>query len=72
MEQYLEKRAASEMKYSDLCKRLYEERRKFVAGFLDDDIERIHNEGGGEKVEEGSKGDGGGSNKDNVGEGEER
>ena len=32
MEQYLEERAALEMKYSDLCKPLYEERGEIVAG----------------------------------------
>ena len=49
MEQYLEERAALEMKYSDLCKPLYEERGDVVSGCLDDKIERIHNEVGGKK-----------------------
>ena len=70
MERYLEERAAPGMKYLDLCKPLYEERGKFVAGCLDDKIEMIHKEGGGEKEEEGSKGDDDGNN--NAGEGEER
>ena len=69
MEQYMEGRSALEMKYLDLCKPLYEERGNFVVGCLDDEIERIHKEGGGEKEEEGSKGDDDG---DDVGEGEER
>ena len=37
------------MKYSDLCKPLYEERGNVVAGRLDDEIKRIHKEVGGEK-----------------------
>ena len=53
MDIYLEERAALEMKYSDLCKPLYEERVNVVAGCLDDEIERIHKEGGGKKEEEG-------------------
>ena len=67
MEQYLEERAALEMKYSDICKPLYEERGNVVAGRLDEEIEKIHKEGGGEKEEEGEKGD-----NDNAREGEER
>ena len=43
---------------------------------MDDDIERIHKEGGGEKEEEGSKGDNNGGDgddgDDDAGEGEER
>ena len=46
----------------DLCKPLYEERRKSVAGRLDDEIERIHKEGGDEKEEEGLKRDDHGGN----------
>ena len=49
MEQYLEERAALKTKYLDLCKPLYEEIGNVVARHLDDEIERIHNEGGGEK-----------------------
>ena len=49
MERYLGERAALEMKYSDLCKPLYEDRGNVVAGCLDDEIERIHMEGGCEK-----------------------
>ena len=59
------------MKYSVLCKPLYEERGNVVTGRLDDKIERIHKEGGGEKEEEGSKGDNNGGD-DDAGEGEER
>ena len=51
MEQYLEERVALEMKYLDLCNPLYEERGNVVTGRLDDKIERIHKEGGGEKEE---------------------
>ena len=58
-------------KYSDLCKPLYKEIGNVVTGRLDDKVERIHREGGGEKGEEGSRVDDGGSN-DDVGEGEER
>ena len=47
MERYLEKRAVMEIKYSDLCKPLYKERGEVVTGCLDDEIERIHKEGGG-------------------------
>ena len=74
MEQYLEERAVLEMKYSDLCKPLYEEKENVVAGNLDNGIERIHKEGGGnkngggEKEEEGLKGDDDDSNND-AGEG---
>ena len=57
MEQYLEERAALEMKYPGLGKPLYEERGNVVAGRFDDEIERIQKEGGGEKEEEGPKGD---------------
>ena len=71
MEQYLEERAELEMKYSDLCETLYEERGNVVARRLDDKIERINKEGGGEKEEEGSKGDYNGGDKD-AGEGYER
>ena len=71
MEKYLEERAALETKYSDLCKPLYEERGNDVAGRLDDNIKRIHNEGGGEKEEERLKGDDGNGN-GGVEEGEER
>ena len=49
MERYLEERAALEMKYSDLCKPLYEERGNVFSGRLDDKIERIHKEGGSDK-----------------------
>ena len=59
------------MKYSDLCKPLYEEIGNVVAGRLDDEIERIHKEGGSKKEEEESKGDDDGSD-ENAGEGEER
>ena len=41
------------MKYSYLCKPIYEERGNVVAGHLDDKIERVHKELGGEKEEEG-------------------
>ena len=51
MERYIEERVLLEMKYSDLCKPLYEEIGNAVAGRLDDEIERIHKEGGGEKEE---------------------
>ena len=44
MGRYLEERAELEMKYSDLCKPLYKERGKIVAGNLDDKIKRIHKE----------------------------
>ena len=71
MEQYLEEIAALETKYSDLCKPIYEERENVVAGRLDDDIERIHKELGGEKEEEGSKRDDDGGD-DDAGGGEER
>ena len=47
MEQYLEERAALEMKYLDLCKPIYEERRNIFARSLDDEIKRIHKEEGG-------------------------
>ena len=61
------------MKYQDLCKPLYEEIGNFVARCLDDKIERIHKEGGGENQEEGSKGeDDGNGNKNDAGEGEQR
>ena len=70
MERYLEERAAPEMKYLDLRKPLYEERGNVVSGCLDDEIERIHMEGGDETEEEGSKGDCGGDNA--AREGEER
>ena len=46
IEQHLEEIAALEMKYSDICKPLYEERGNVVSGSLDDEIERIHKEGG--------------------------
>ena len=55
----------------DLCKPLYEERGKSVARRLDDEIERIHKEGGDEKEEEGSKRDDDGGD-DGAGGGEER
>ena len=72
IQQHLEERAVLEMKYLDVCKPIYEERGKIVAGRLYDEIERIHEEGGGEKEEEeGSKGDNGGDG-DDTGEGEER
>ena len=51
MERYLEERAVLEMKYSDLCKPLYKDRGNVVARCLDEDIEMIHKEGGGEKEE---------------------
>ena len=57
MEQYLEERAAVEMKYSDPCKPLYKERGNVVTRRLDDEIEKIHKEGAVNKEEEGSKGD---------------
>ena len=57
MERYLEERAATEMKYLDICKPLYKNRGNVVTRRLDDEIERIHREGGGKKEEEGSKGD---------------
>ena len=47
------------------------ERGKFIARYLDDKIDRIHKEGGGEKEEEGSKADTDGGNND-TGEGKER
>ena len=50
-ERYLEEIAALEMKYLDLCKPIYKERVNAVAGSLDDKIETIHKEGGGEKEE---------------------
>ena len=59
------------MKYSDLCKPLYEERGNVISGCLEDKIERIHKEGGGEKEEEGTKRDDD-DDDDNAGEGEER
>ena len=71
MGRYLEKREALEMKYLDLCKPLYKERGNVVSGRLDDDIERINKDGGGEKEEEGSKGDDNGRDND-EGEGEDR
>ena len=49
MEQYTEYREALGMKYLDLCKPLYEERRNAVTGRFDENIERIHKDGGGEK-----------------------
>ena len=55
----------------DLCKPLYEERGNVVTRRLDDDIDRIHKEGGGEKEEEGTKRDDDDGD-DNAGEGEER
>ena len=58
------------MKYLDLCKPLYDERGNVVAIRLDDEIESINKEGGGDKEEEGSKGEDDGGN-DNKGEGEE-
>ena len=71
MEKYLEERVVLEMKYSELCKPLYNERWNVIAGSLDDEIKRIHNEGGGEKEEEGSKGDDYGRY-DDTGEGHEK
>ena len=71
MERYMEDRASLETKYLDLCKPLYEERQNVVTGCLDDEIEKVHKEGGDEKEEGGSKGDDGGGNGD-VREGEER
>ena len=56
IEKYMEERAALEMKYSDLCKPIYEERGNILAGYLDDEIEMIHKEGGGQKEEEGFEG----------------
>ena len=55
----------------DLCNPLYEERGNVVTRRLDDDIDRLHNEGGGEKEEEGTKRDDEDGD-DNAGEGEER
>ena len=52
----MEERAALEMKYSDLCKPIYKERRNVVAGRLDDEIQRIHKQVGGQKEEDGSQG----------------
>ena len=49
MERYLGERAALEMKYLDLCKPLYEDRRNVVARSFDEEIESIHKEGGGKK-----------------------
>ena len=49
MERYLKERAALEMKYLDPYKPLYKERGNVVAGRLDDKIERIRKEGGGDK-----------------------
>ena len=73
---YLEERAVLEMKYLYPCKTLFEERGNVVNVRLDDDIERIHKEGGGKKEVEGSKGDDDGSDDDggdgDVGEVEER
>ena len=43
------------MKYLGICKPLYKERGNAVSGLLDDNIERIHKEGRGEKSEEGYK-----------------
>ena len=60
------------MKYSYLCEPLYEHIGNVVSGSLDDRIERIHKEGGVEKEEEGSKGDGGGGDDSYAREGEER
>ena len=71
MERYLEERAAMEMKYSDLCKPIYEERGNVVSRCLDKKIERINKEGGGKKEEEGSKVDDNNGNT-NAGEGEKR
>ena len=56
MERYIEERAALEMKYSDICKPLYEERGNVVSRILDDEIERIHKGGGGKKEYDGVKG----------------
>ena len=53
----MEERETLEMKYLDPCNPLYEERGNFVTGRLDEEIERIHKDGGGEKEVEGSKGD---------------
>ena len=60
MERYLGEGVALETKYLDLCKPLYKDRGNVVARCLDEDIEMIHKEGGGEKEEEGSKVDVGG------------
>ena len=49
MGRYLEERAALDIKYLYLCKPLYKERGNVVAGRLDDEIKRIHKEGGGER-----------------------
>ena len=59
------------MKYSDLCKPLYEEIENVVAGMLDDEAKRIHKERGYKKEEERSKGDDDDSNDNDAGEGEE-
>ena len=45
------------MKYLDICKPLYKEGGNVVARRLDDETEKIHKEGRGEKEEEGLKGD---------------
>ena len=50
IERYMKERAALEMKYSDLCKPLYKERRNVFARRLDDEINRIHEEVGGKEV----------------------
>ena len=60
------------MKYLDLCKPLYEERRNVVDGRLDDNIDRIHKERASDnEEEERSKGYDDGGDED-VGEVEER
>ena len=50
MEQYLEEKAALEMKYLDLCNPLYKERGRVVER-LDENIKSIHKEGDEEKEE---------------------
>ena len=45
------------MKYSDQYKPLYKERGNVISERLDDEVKRTHKEGGGDKEEEGSKGD---------------
>ena len=67
MERYLDDRAALEMEYSDPYKPQYKEIGNVVAGRLDNKIKKIHKEGGGEKEEEGLKGDDDGAG-DDVGE----
>ena len=52
MEELMEERAASKMKYLNLCQPIYKERGNVVAGSLDDDIDRIHQKRGVKKEDE--------------------